>query len=75
MRKDRRMLARRVGMIVAATGLLVGGGLWLHNRAEARDRPAYRFVAVERGDLEVEVSATGALAAVRMVYSLRHATG
>jgi HlyD family secretion protein len=67
MTKERAMLARRVGVIVTATGLLVGGGLWLHNRAEARDRPAYRFVAVERGDLEVEVSATGALAAVRTV--------
>jgi HlyD family secretion protein len=67
MTKERAMLARRVGVIVTATGLFVGGGLWLHNRAEARDRPAYRFVAVERGDLEVEVSATGALAAVRTV--------
>lgn len=60
------MLARRVGVIVTATGLLLGGGLWLHNRAEAKD-PAYRFVAVEKGDVEVQVSATGALAAVRTV--------
>jgi HlyD family secretion protein len=61
------MLARRLGMMAVAAGVLVAGGLWLHQRAEARDRPAYRFVTVERGDLEVQVSATGNLAAVRTV--------
>ena len=61
------MLARRLGLIAVATGTLAGGGLWLHQRAEAKDRPAYRFVAVEKGDLEVQVSATGNLAAVRTV--------
>jgi HlyD family secretion protein len=61
------MLARRIGVMAVGTGLLAGGGLWLHQRAEAKDRPAYRLVAVERGDLEVLVSATGALAAVRTV--------
>jgi HlyD family secretion protein len=49
------------------TGLLAAGGLWLHQRAEARERPEYRLVEVEKGDLEVRVSATGALAAVRTV--------
>jgi HlyD family secretion protein len=66
MTKERAMLARRVGVIAAATGLLAGGGLWLHSRAEAKG-PAYRVVAVEKGDVEVQVSATGALAAVRTV--------
>ena len=61
------MLARRIGVMALGTGLLAGGGLWLHQRAEAKDRPAYRLVAVERGDLEVLVSATGNLAAVRTV--------
>jgi HlyD family secretion protein len=61
------MLARRLGVMALGTGLLAGGGLWLHQRAEAKDRPGYRLVAVERGDLEVLVSATGNLAAVRNV--------
>ena len=60
------MLARRLGVMALGTGLLVGGGLWLHQRAEAKE-PEYRLVAVERGDLEVLVSATGNLAAVRNV--------
>ena len=60
------MLTRRIGVITVATGLLAGGGLWLHNRAEAKE-PVYRMVAVEKGDVEVQVSATGALAAVRTV--------
>ena len=61
------MLARRIGVMAAGASLLAGGGLWLHQRAEAKDRPAYRLVAVERGDLEVLVSATGNLVAVRNV--------
>jgi HlyD family secretion protein len=66
-KEKKAMLARRIGMIAAATGVLAGGGLWLHQRAEARDRPAYRFVTVEKGDLEVQVSATGKLEALRTV--------
>jgi HlyD family secretion protein len=61
------MSAKRIGMIGTATAVLASGGFWLHQRAEAKDRPAYRLVAVEKGDLEVQVSATGALAAVRTV--------
>ena len=61
------MLARRLGLMAVAASTIAGGGLWLHQRAEARDRPAYRFVIVEKGDVEVEVSATGNLAAVRTV--------
>jgi HlyD family secretion protein len=56
-----------LGVMAVGTSLLVGGGLWLHQRAEAKERPEYRLVAVERGDLEVLVSATGNLAAVRNV--------
>jgi HlyD family secretion protein len=61
------MRARRIASMATAVGALVSGGFWLHQRAEAKDRPAYRLVAVEKGDLEVQVSATGALAAVRTV--------
>src|SRR5687767_3721445 len=31
------MLARRLGVMALGTGLLAGGGLWLHQRAEAKD--------------------------------------
>jgi HlyD family secretion protein len=66
--QERAMRARRrLGVMAAAAGLVTPVGLWLHQRAEAKDRPAYRFVAVEKGDLEVQVSATGNLAAVRTV--------
>jgi HlyD family secretion protein len=52
----------------AAAGLtLLAGGAWFYRRAEAKETPAYRFAAVERGSLQSAVSATGALSAVRTV--------
>jgi HlyD family secretion protein len=52
----------------AAVGLtLLAGGTWFYRHAEAKDAPAYRFAAVERGTLQSAVSATGALSAVRTV--------
>lgn len=52
----------------AAAGLsLVAGGAWFYRHAEAKEAPAYRFAAVERGSLQSSVSATGALSAVRTV--------
>src|SRR4051812_45785225 len=61
------MLARRIAVIGTSAALLTGGGVWLHQQAQAKDRPAYRTVAVETGDVESLVSATGNLAAVRTV--------
>jgi HlyD family secretion protein len=61
------MRTRRIAAITASAAALTGGGLWLHQQAQAKDRPAYRTVAVEKGDLEATVSATGNLAAVRTV--------
>jgi len=61
------MRARRIAAITASAAVLTGGGLWLHQQAQAKDRPAYRTVALEKGDLEATVSATGNLAAVRTV--------
>jgi HlyD family secretion protein len=61
------MLARRMAVIGTSALVLTGGGVWLHQQAQAKDRPAYKTVAVEKGDLEATVSATGNLAAVRTV--------
>ena len=55
-------------LTAAAAGLtLLAGGAWFYRRAEAKEAPAYRFAAVERGSLQSAVSATGALSAVRTV--------
>src|SRR5688500_2339704 len=52
----------------AAAGLtLLAGGAWFYRHADAKETPAYRFAAVERGSLQSAVSATGALSAVRTV--------
>jgi HlyD family secretion protein len=67
MKKETAMLARRMAVIGTTVAVLTGGGVWLHQQAQAKDRPAYRTVAVEKGDLEATVSATGNLAAVRTV--------
>ena len=58
-----RLLAASVATLVVA-GLV---GLWFYRRAEAGNVPVYRFAAVERGNIETTVSATGALSAVRTV--------
>lgn len=51
-----------------AIALLAGGtGLWLYRRADARETPAYRLAAIERGNLKATVSATGTLSAVTTV--------
>jgi HlyD family secretion protein len=52
---------------LAAVLVLLTGGFWLYRRADAAEGPAFRFAAVERGDLESAVSATGTLGAVTTV--------
>src|SRR5918998_101753 len=55
-------------LTAAAAGLsLLAGGAWFYRQADAKEAPAYRFAAVERGSLQSAVSATGALSAVRTV--------
>ena len=58
-----RMLTASAATVVVA-GLV---GLWFYRRAEAGNVPVYRFAAVERGNIETTVSATGTLSAVRTV--------
>jgi len=54
-------------IVTAALLVLVTAGFWLYRRADASEAPAYRFAAVERGDLQATVSATGKLNAVTTV--------
>ena len=52
---------------IIAVLLAVTTGFWLYRRADGNEAPAYRLAAVERGDLESTVSATGTLGAVTTV--------
>jgi HlyD family secretion protein len=54
-------------LAATAAAALTAAGFWAHMRAEARETPEYRTAVVERGPIEVLVSATGNLAAVRTV--------
>jgi HlyD family secretion protein len=60
-------MKRNAILAIAVVVVLLAGGLFFHQRAAARDLPAYRFVEVERGDLELTVAATGTLTAVTTV--------
>jgi HlyD family secretion protein len=59
--KKKSILAVALIALIAATAVLV------HRVAFARETTAYRFVSVERGDVEATVSATGTLGAVTTV--------
>src|SRR5258705_7392486 len=51
----------------ALVASVVGGALWVHQRADARSTPSYRLGAVEQGTIRSTVSATGTMNAVRTV--------
>ncbi len=59
----------RTRIATAAVAVLgaAGAGLWFYKRADAKEAPAYRLAAVQRGDVKATVSATGALSAVTTV--------
>ena len=57
----KRMIAAGVALLV----IVVAG--WMVSRANSEKESPYRFAAVERGDLEASVSATGKLGAVTTV--------
>lgn len=57
----KRMIAAGVALLV-----IVAAG-WMVSRASSEKESPYRFAAVERGDLEASVSATGKLGAVTTV--------
>ena len=51
----------------ALVASVVGGALWVHQRADARSTPSYRIGKVEQGTIRSTVSATGTVNAVRTV--------
>ncbi len=61
-------MTRKKGLIaIALVAILSVVGVLVHRSAFARETTTYRFTAVERGDVEASVSATGTLSAVRTV--------
>ena len=61
------MKARKTTIAVVVLAILAVAGVLLHRSALAREATTYRFTAVERGDVQASVSATGTLSAVRTV--------
>lgn len=60
------MSKTRISILVILV-IVVGGGLWFYKRADASDKPSFRYGTVERTNIESTVTATGALDAVRSV--------
>src|ERR1700737_3124792 len=66
--KGRFLMNRKRSMIVVALVALVAiVGMLVYRAAYAKQAPQYRFVQVERGDMQSTVSATGTLGAVTTV--------
>ena len=58
---------KKLHVAVAVVGLTAATGAWMCRCAQASDTPAYRYAAVDRGDLQSTVAATGTLSAVTTV--------
>jgi HlyD family secretion protein len=61
------MKRKKTTIAIALIAVLAVVGVLVHREAFARETATYRFTAVERGDVEASVSATGTLNAVRTV--------
>ena len=57
----------RFGTLALLLAALIGAGTWLFRGTEAAANEPFRLATVERGDVEVTVSATGTLQAMRSV--------
>lgn len=68
------MQRKRIIAAGAALLVIVVAG-WMFSRANSEKESPYRFAAVERGDLEASVSATGKLGAVTTVQVGTQASG
>jgi HlyD family secretion protein len=60
-------MKKRSAIAVTLVAVLAVVAVLVHRAAFARETTTYRFTAVERGDIESAVSATGTLGAVRTV--------
>lgn len=60
-------MRKKTTIAIALIAVLAVVGVLVHREAFARETTTYRFTAVERGDVEASVSATGTLNAVRTV--------
>src|SRR5688572_4770807 len=58
---------KKARVLIAAIPLLAIPALWVYRSADGSEGPAYRLAAVERGNIEATVSATGTLGAVTTV--------
>jgi HlyD family secretion protein len=58
---------RRAGTVVLAATIVVAVGWLWHRQGREAAQDAYRTAAVERGDIRVAISATGALSAISTV--------
>lgn len=58
---------KKMRVLIVAVPLLAAAALWVYQSADGSEGPAYRFAAVERGNIEATVSATGTLGAVTTV--------
>jgi HlyD family secretion protein len=61
------MKSKKTTIAIALIAVLALVGVLVHRQALARETTTYRFTAVERGNVEASVSATGTLNAVRTV--------
>lgn len=61
------MYRKRSVIVVALVALIAIVGMLVYRAAYAKQTPQYRFVQIERGDMQSTVSATGTLGAVTTV--------
>lgn len=59
--------SEKTTVAIALIAVLAVAGVLVHRQALAKETTSYRFTAVERGDVEASVSATGTVSAVRTV--------
>ncbi|MDR7097904.1 HlyD family secretion protein [Lysobacter niabensis] len=59
--------SRRIAIVIAALAILIAGIYAWHHRSSEEAASAYRTVKVDRGDIRVTISATGALNATSKV--------
>src|SRR5439155_26813165 len=65
--KGRFFMNKRSVIVVALVAFIAVVGMLVYRAAYAKQAPQYRFVRIERGDMQSTISATGTLGAVTTV--------